>query len=61
LFKLLITYPNIEQESEIIQRFTEGISHKATKILANEELLQMQQFVPKIYADEKLENISQKL
>jgi len=54
LFKLLITYPNIEQESEIIQRFTEGISHKATKILANEELLQMQQFVPKIYADEKI-------
>jgi len=52
LFKLLITYPNIEQESEIIQRFTEGISHKATKIMANEELLQMQQFVPKIYADE---------
>jgi len=54
LFKLLITYPNIEQESEIIQRFTEGISHKATKILASEELLQMQQFVPKIYADEKI-------
>ncbi|MFQ5440433.1 MAG: AAA family ATPase, partial [Nitrosopumilaceae archaeon] len=53
LFKLLITYPNIKQESEIIQRFTEGISYKATKILSSEELLQMQQFVPKIYADEK--------
>lgn len=54
LFKLLITYPNIEQESEIIQRFTEGISHKATKIMSSNELLQMQQFVPKIYADEKI-------
>lgn len=56
MFKLLISYPSKEQESEIIQRFTEGISHKAAKILSVEELLKMQEFVPKIYADQKIRN-----
>jgi len=56
MFKLLISYPSKEQESEIIQRFTEGISHKATRILSDEKLLEMQDFIPKIYADEKIRN-----
>jgi len=56
MFKLLISYPSKEQESEIIQRFTEGISHKAAKILSGKELLQMQDFIPQIYADEKIRN-----
>ncbi|MCH9658411.1 MoxR family ATPase [archaeon] len=56
MFKLLITYPSKEQESEIIQRFTDGVSHKATKILPDEKLMEMQDFVPKIYADEKIRN-----
>ena len=56
IFKLLISYPTKNQESEIIQRFTEGISHKASKIISVDELLQIQDFVPKIYADEKIRN-----
>jgi len=56
MFKLLISYPSKEQESEIIQRFTEGISHKAIKTLSNEKLLEIQDFVPQIYADEKIRN-----
>lgn len=56
MFKLLISYPNKEHESEIIQRFTEGISQKATKILSEEKLIKMQEFIPKIYADEKIRN-----
>jgi len=56
MFKLLISYPNKNQESQIIHRFTEGVSHKATKIISVSELLQIQDFVPKIYADEKIRN-----
>lgn len=56
MFKILITYPSKEEESEIIQRFTEGISHKATKILSVNDLVQIQNFVSKIYADEKIRN-----
>jgi len=56
MFKLLISYPNKAQESEIIKRFTEGVSHKAKKIMSAEELLEIQRFIPKIYADEKIRN-----
>jgi len=56
MFKLLISYPSKDQESEIIQRFTEGVSYKASKILSVQELSEMQSFVPKIYADEKIRN-----
>jgi MoxR-like ATPase len=56
MFKLLISYPTKEQESEIIQRFTEGISYNPAKILSGENLIQMQNFVSKIYADEKIRN-----
>jgi len=54
MFKLLISYPTKKQESEIIHRFTEGISHSASKTLSVSELVEMQNFVPKIYADEKI-------
>ncbi len=56
MFKLLISYPNKNQESDIIQRFTEGVSHKTTKILSGGKLLEIQDFVPQIYADEKIRN-----
>ena len=56
MLKILISYPSKEQESEIIQRFTEGITYKASKILSIEDLLQMQSFVQKIYADENIRN-----
>ena len=56
MFKLLISYPDKDQESEIIQRFTEGASHNASEIISIREMLQMQEFVPKIYADEKIRN-----
>ncbi|MEJ2261335.1 MAG: MoxR family ATPase [Nitrosopumilaceae archaeon] len=54
MFKLLISYPNKNQESQIIHRFTEGVAHKATKIISISELLQIQDFIPKIYVDEKI-------
>ena len=56
MFKILISYPTIEQESEIIKRFTEGISYTATRVLSDDQLLEIQNFVPKIYADEKIRN-----
>ncbi len=55
-FKILISYPSIEQESEIIQRFTEGVTHNTARVLSDEQLLEMQSFVPRIYADEKIRN-----
>lgn len=54
MFKLLISYPTKEQESEIIQRFTDGTAHKASPILSIEQLAQMQNFVPKIHIEQSI-------
>lgn len=55
-FKLLIDYPTKEDEVEIIKRFTEGNSHKISKIMKSKQIVEMQEFNQKIYADENLKN-----
>lgn len=52
MFKLVMPYPSRGDESEIIRRFTEGIEHKANSVLDTQELITMQEFVPRVYADE---------
>ena len=54
MFKLLIDYPNKTEEIEIINRFTEGYTIKTSKILGNKDIIKMQEFNKKIYADEKI-------
>ncbi|MEM4267231.1 MAG: MoxR family ATPase [Candidatus Woesearchaeota archaeon] len=54
MFKLLITYPAIKEEQEIITRMTEGVSYQVKRVLTIKELLSVQGFVPKVYADDKI-------
>lgn len=54
MFKILIDYPSKEDEIEIIERFTEGISHSVSKLLSSKQILDMQKFNQKIYADKKI-------
>lgn len=54
MFKILINYPNKEDEAEIIERFTEGINHKVSKLISSKQILEMQEFNQKIYADKKI-------
>lgn len=56
MFKLLISYPNKEQESEIIQRFTTGMTLRPAKILSTDEMISMQDFVREIYVDDTIYN-----
>ena len=55
-FKLLIDYPNKEDEKEIIQRNTRGIEIMHKRILTSEDIIAIQHFNQQIYADEKIEN-----
>lgn len=55
-FKLLISYPNKDQESEIIRRFTTGITPHPAKILSSDELTATQDFVLEIYVDDAIYN-----
>ena len=54
MFKLLISYPNIEQEQEIIKRFTENVIIKTEKITDYNKIIEIQKFNQNIYADEKI-------
>ncbi len=56
MFKLLISYPNREQESEIIQRFTTGMTPHPAKILSTDEMISIQDFVGEIYVDDTIYN-----
>jgi len=56
MFKLLIGYPNKEEEKEIIRRHTKGIEFKISKIMSPEEIKKIQRFNQEIYVDEKIED-----
>ncbi len=54
VFKVLINHPNKEEEIEIMNRFTEGITPKPSLIMSMEKVLEIQDFNQQIYADEKI-------
>ena len=54
-FKLLVDYPNKDEEKAIIQRNTQGIVLAPGKVLTAGDIIEIQQFNQKIYADEKIE------
>ena len=56
MFKILIDYPAKDDEIEIIERFTEGAKHSVSKLLSSRQILEMQEFNQKIYADRKIKD-----
>ena len=54
MFKLLISYPRKDEESEIIHRFTEGIDVKIQEIISTDQLMEIQKFNHQIYTDQKI-------
>ncbi|MCD6477667.1 MAG: MoxR family ATPase [Candidatus Aenigmarchaeota archaeon] len=56
MFKLLIRYPKKDEEKLIIRRNTQGIVPKAKNVLSSKDVIEIQNFNQKIYADEKIED-----
>jgi MoxR-like ATPase len=54
MFKLLISYPQKDEESKIIHRFTEGIDVKIQKTISADQLIEIQKFNHRIYTDQKI-------
>ncbi|WMW25170.1 MoxR family ATPase [Methanolobus sediminis] len=52
--KLLIDYPTKDEEIEIIERFTQGVKTSVSKILSSNEIIEIQDFIPQVYADRKI-------
>jgi len=53
--KLIIDYPTKDNEKLIIQRNTQENKPSAKNIITKDKILEIQKFVQKIYADEKIE------
>lgn len=56
MFKVVIKYPTIKQEKEIISRNTEGRVPQINKVLELAKINEMQGFVQQIYCDEKIKD-----
>ena len=54
-FKILLDYPNTTEEKIIIQRNTISESSTIKKVIDKKEILEIQEFVKKIYCDEKIQ------
>ncbi|MCD6464142.1 MoxR family ATPase [Candidatus Woesearchaeota archaeon] len=53
-FKLLISYPSLQQEKLIIQRNTQSLNIEVKPILNAKQIVEVQSFNQHIYADEKI-------
>lgn len=51
MFKVLMTYPEMSDEVTILDRFTEGIVLDPKKVISSGEILKIQEFTRKVYAD----------
>lgn len=56
MFKLLIDYPTKDEEIEIIERFTQGLKPDISKILTSDQIIDIQDFNPQVYADMKIKD-----
>lgn len=56
MFKLLIDYPTKDEEIEIIERFTQGMKPDISKILTSDQIIDIQDFNPQVYADMKIKD-----
>ena len=54
MFKVFVGYPSKEDELKIVQRMTGSDAPSVKKIISPEKILEIQSFVRKIYADEKI-------
>ena len=56
MFKLLIFYPSIKDEKEIISRNTTNMVENLKKLMDDKELIEIQQFTREVYVDEKIKD-----
>ena len=54
MFKILIDYPNKEEEINIINRFTQGAIFNVSKIISANQIIEIQKFNQEVYCDDKI-------
>ena len=56
MLKLVITYPQREEETRIIDRMTSGKTPLASKVVTPDDIVEARSVVPQIYMDDKIKN-----
>ncbi len=56
MLKVLVTYPSIMEEKEILNRMTQSVVPKAGAVLSPEKIVEAQQTVDQVYIDEKIKD-----
>ena len=56
MFKVLVEYPNKEEERRILENMSSDIQHVVEGVISREELLKARQLVNQVYLDEKVKN-----
>ena len=56
MFKILMGYPSRTEEMTILDRFTEGRIVSPRPVLTSDDILSLQSFVPRIYADDEIKS-----
>lgn len=61
MLKLLITYPNINEEKVIIRKNTQNIDIETKNVLVSKDIIKIQKFNRMVYIDEKIEDYVSKI
>lgn len=56
IFKLVMGYPSKAEEITILDRFTEGLQITPKAVITASDLIELQKFIPSIYADAEIKN-----
>jgi MoxR-like ATPase len=56
MFKVMMGYPNKDEEVTILDRFTEGFIPDPQQVITAEKILEIQAFTKKVYADTQIKN-----
>ena len=56
MFKVMMGYPNKDEEVTILDRFTEGFVPDPRQVITAEKILEIQAFTKKVYADTQIKN-----
>ncbi len=54
MFKILMGYPSKTDEITMLDRFTDGVAISPEPVISADQIVRIQQFVPKIYADTEI-------
>ncbi|MBP2132784.1 MoxR-like ATPase [Methanomicrobium sp. W14] len=61
MFKVMMTYPSIEDEVKILDRFTDQADMSPSVVISSEKILEIQSFIKSVYAESEVKNYAARI